>query len=545
MDIWSWICNLPSSPEWSPSNSQLVYHLTSNDTIRKGNLVGSIELKAERSSELNTEKWITFSIFVQGFNPTESSHKTIWISDPCSLSSNKPFLPLVLQLIQEIIQRAPITYHDKTHHGSHNIKVKPDLIVGILETYSPESFSDFFNILIFTRLFWLCACDAPTEVGSLYFHSLLAPNIELLSRATHVQVLKDVMEAVGIDVEMCISRAFGYMITKWLIAKEMRTVGLSSVLPLPSNLGLSYASEATSMWLLKGYVPAWAMKRTCPSDKKEGFLFVGAKESALRYSLAHQQLEAHIQLEYKVEFLESHIQVKAHLDNIRLHVVKLGFSKNNEENNTNTEFNEELYFPSRIEFWVGPEIGCNYVSSISLGKSTCNIQREIESQKLVKGSFGKMKTPKVKTMSRTSTKMKMKNWRWDQDVEGNVAIFDAIFYDNANGIEVYSKKLINGASTSNNNYNNKNKIINDDLGKRYSRVDRPFMKSGGFVFTKNEYGEEVKWRLRKEMEGSVLKWRIGSKIWLTYWPSDVESSFYETRCIEWSQEVDLPLIFDT
>ncbi|CAO2840369.1 unnamed protein product [Amaranthus hypochondriacus] len=519
MDIWSWIYNLPSSPEWSPSNSQLVYQLTSNDTIGTGSTVRSIELKAERSSELNTEIWITFSIFIQGFNPNESSHNTIWISDPCSLSSDKPFLPIVLQLIQEIILRAPITYHDKTRHGSHNIKVKPGSIVGILETYSPESFSGFFNILLFTRLFWLCACDAPTEVGSFYFHSLLAPNLELLSRATHVQVLKDVMEAVGIDVEMCFSRAFGYMITKWLIAKEIKTIGLSSILPLPSNLGLSYASEAYGMWLLKGYVPIWAMKRTCSSDKKEGFLFVGAKESALRYSLAHQQLEAHIQLEYKVEFLESHIQVKAHIDNIRLHIVKLGFSKNKEENNTNTEFNKELYFPSRIEFWVGPEVGSNYVSSISLGKSTCNIQREMESQKLVKGSFGKMKAPKVKTMFRSSSKMKMKNWRWDQDVDGNVAIFDAIFYDNANGIEVYRK--------------------------RYSRVDRPFMKSGGVVFTKSEYGEEVKWRLRKEMEGCVLKWRIGSKIWLTYWPSDVESSFYETRCIEWSQEVDLPLIFDT
>ncbi|KAH9622116.1 hypothetical protein KSS87_021472, partial [Heliosperma pusillum] len=27
----------------------------------------------------------------------------------------------------------------------------------------------------------------------------------------------------------------------------------------------------------------------------------------------------------------------------------------------------------------------------------------------------------------------------------------------------------------------------------------------------NEYGEEVKWRVSKEMEGSVLKWRLGGE----------------------------------
>ncbi|XP_021750846.1 uncharacterized protein LOC110716518 [Chenopodium quinoa] len=534
MDIWSWICDLPSSPEWSShSNSQLFYNLASSSNTTRENSTRSIQLKAERSSELKTEVWITFSICIQGFDPNEplSSQKTLWLSDPCSLSSNKPFLPLVLQLVQETINRAPMTFHDHTHHGSQFVKVKLYPIARILETYTPESFSCFFNLLLLTRLFWLCACDAPTEVGSFYFHSLLGPNLELLSRVNRVPVLKGFMGVVGADVEMCISRAFGYMLAKWLITREMR-VGLTSLLPLPSNLGLTYASEACGLWLLKGYVPIWGMKRTCSSDGKEGFLFVGAKESALRYALAHQQLEAHIQLEYAVRFFEGHIQVSTHVNNIRLHVVKLGFNKN--EDGNEVEFREELYFPSRIEFWVGPEVGSDYVTSLSLGKSTANSEREMETQKLVKGSFGKLKNPKVKTMSRSSTKTKMKNWRYDQDVEGNTAIFDAIFYDNTNGIEVYSTKLNGGACI-----NNKPK---DDLGKRYSRVNRPFMKSGGLVFTGNEYGEEVKWRLNKDMEGSVLKWGIGCKIWLTYWPSDVESSYYETRCIEWSDEVDLPLI---
>ncbi|KAL2939160.1 Na(+)/H(+) antiporter NhaA 3 [Bienertia sinuspersici] len=523
MDVWSWICDLPNSPEWSQSNSQLTYQLASSNSSAQ-----SIHFKAEQSSELKPEIWITFSVYIEGFH-SDKSKNILWLSDPCSLSSDKPFMPLILQLVQEIINHAPITYHEHIHHGPQKMKVKPDPIVWVLETFSPESFSSFFSLLLFTRLFWLCACDAPSEVGALFFHSLFAPNLELLSRASHVPVLKGFMRAVGVDIELCISRAFGYMLVKWLITREVR-VGLPSILPLPSNnLGISYASQACNLWSLKGYAPVWAMKRTCCSDTKEGFHFVGHKESALRYSLAHQQLEAHIQLEYNVVFFEGYIQVSARVDNIRLHMVKLGFNNDND-----VEFNEELYFPSRVKFWVGPEIGSSYVTSLSLGKSVVNTEREVETQKTVKGNFGKTKIPKVKTTSRTSTKMKMKNWRCDQDVEGNVAIFDAVFYENTNGIEVYNAKLIGGGGTS-----NKPK---DDLGKRYSRVNRPFMKSGGLVFTRNGYGEEVKWRLSKEMEGSVLKWRFGSKIWVTYWPSDVESSYYETRCIELCDEVDLPLI---
>ncbi|XP_074313196.1 uncharacterized protein LOC141648432 [Silene latifolia] len=538
MDVWLWICELPNSSELSQSNSELVYELaSSNPSIGSIKSSRSIQLRAKLSSdELNAEKWLIFSINLQGFD-SDQSQKTIWVSDPCLLSSDQPVLPLLLQLVQETINRAPTPHNSRTQYKSDQVKVKSEPINWILQTHSPESVSDFFNILLLTRLFWLCACDAPTEVGSFYMQSLLAPNLDLLSRAIHAPVVKAFMTSVGVDIEMCIARAVGYMLAKWLIVREMR-VGLASLLPLPSNLGISYASEACGLWMLKGYAPVWAMQRTRSSDVSKGYPFVEAKESALRYALAHQQLEAQIQLEYKVVFYEGHIQVSTRVDNIRVHVTKLGFK--NEEISSDVEFGEELYFPSRIGFWVGPEIGSNYVAGLSLGKSTVNTEKEIETQKLVKGSFGKMKTPKVKTMSRTSTKMKMKNWRCDQDVEGNAVVFDAVLYENTSGIEVYSTKLHGGASSGSVN-GNINKV-SDDLGKRYSKVNRPFMKSGGLVFTGNEYGEEVKWRVSKEMEGSVLKWRLGGKVWLTYWPSDVESSYYETRCIEWNEEVDLPLI---
>ncbi len=67
-------------------------------------------------------------------------------------------------------------------------------------------------------------------------------------------------------------------------------------------------------------------------------------------------------------------------------------------------------------------------------------------------------------------------------------------------------------------------------------------KTGGLVFAGDEYGEGVGWRLSKEMEGSVLKWRIGGQVWVSYFPNEVKSSYFETRCVEWCDEVDLPLI---
>ncbi|KAJ6671163.1 hypothetical protein OIU85_014976 [Salix viminalis] len=146
--------------------------------------------------------------------------------------------------------------------------------------------------------------------------------------------------------------------------------------------------------------------------------------------------------------------------------------------------------------------------------------------------------PKVKTRSGMATKTRMKSWRWDQDVEGNAAVFDAVLYDNMTGQEVATvRKPVgdgNGGGVGGRN--------GRSSGIRCNGPNRPFTKTGGVVFAGDEYGEEVEWRLGKEMEGSVLKWRLGGQVWVSYWPSEVKSSHFETRCVEWCDEVDLPLI---
>ncbi|KAJ4962808.1 hypothetical protein NE237_022747 [Protea cynaroides] len=508
MDIWSWIYELPSSNEWLESDSPPVFQLaTEKDKF--------ILLKAERTSGSNAEALVTFSVCLEGFNyPSQNPNKTLWVSDPCPISEDKPFLPLLLQLLQEIIARAPISY-DTTCPRSQLQKLKPEPVSWILDSHSPESFSLFFNLVFLCRLFWLCVCDAPADAGSLYMESLLGPNLDALSSSKHV--LRMFLTSIGVDGELCFMRTLGYMLAKWLILRGESVAGVGKA---QLRLGFSYATESLGFWSLKGYAPVLSMTR---ANKQEYSPLLEAKDFVLKYALAHQQLEAVIQLEYTVGFCESFIQVTARVDNLRFHVSKLGFGNNN------NGYDEERHFPSRIRVWVGPEIGATYVAGLSLGRSTDNPQREVETQRVVKGNFGKSKSSSstLQATARTSTRTTMKNWKWEQDAEGNAAVFEAVLCDNTNGDEVFT-----GDS-----------YMKDGVfRKRYSGAVRAFNKTGSVVFARDEYGEEVKWRLSREMEGSVLKWRMGGKVWLSYSPCNVQSSYFETRCVDWCDEVDLPLI---
>ncbi|XP_010271363.1 PREDICTED: uncharacterized protein LOC104607417 [Nelumbo nucifera] len=522
MDIWSWLCDLPSSDDWPESDSPPVFELvSSNAGGSPDNTPKSIVLNAQRTSGSNTEALVTLTVCLHGFHPS-NTNKTLWVSDPCPLSADKPFLPLLLQLLQEIIARSPST-HDTTCPRSQLQRLKPEPISWILDSHSPESFSNFFNLVFLCRLFWLCVCDAPSEVGSLYFKTLLPPNLEALSSNKHV--IRTFLMSVGVDAELCFMRTLGYMLAKWLMLRELG-VGLQSLTPLPSyRLGFSYATESHGFWILKAYAPILSMPRTCVNGQQDQYPLLETKESVLRYALAHQQLEAVIQLEYSVGFYDGFLQVNARVDNIRFHVAKLGLSKNDYG-----EYTEEKHFPSRIRIWVGPEIGSTYVASLSLGRSTDNPEREVETQKTMHGSFGKSKVPKVKAKATSSARTRMRNWRWEQDADGNAAVFEAVLCDNVSGIEVATWKPAKGGNPVN------------GLRRRYSGPNRPFNKSGGVIFAGDEYGEGVGWRLSKEMEGSVLKWRIGGKVWLSYWPNDLKSPYFETRCVDWCDEVDLPLI---
>ncbi|KAG6576934.1 hypothetical protein SDJN03_24508, partial [Cucurbita argyrosperma subsp. sororia] len=518
MDVWSWISELPSSDDWNQSIS--VFQLANH-----GN--SAIHLTAERSTGADSDMVLTFAVTLKGFRSFSES-KTLWVSNTCPLSLEKPFLPLVLQLLQEIISRSPAG-QKSTCPRSRLQKLKPDPVSWIMDSHSPESFSGFFNLIFLIRLFWVCACDAPAEIGSFYFDYLLSPHLETMS-SNHAPVLRTFLVTIGVDAELCFTRTLGYVIAKWLILREVG-VGLQTLTHAPPqrSLGFTYATEAHGLWILKGHAPVMGMKVTrAGGGRKYQFPLIEAKESALRYALAHQQLEAVVQFEYSVRYHDGYVHVGTRVDNIRLHVARLALGSVDD-----VEYAEERHFVSRVRVWVGPEVGANYVGAVSLGRSTENAEREVKVQKILKGRFGKTKMSTVKATARTSTRTTMKNWRWDQEAEGNAAVFEAVLCDNTTGNEVSTKKNASGSENGDGG---------ETFQNRYSGTNRAFTKTGGVVFAGDEYGEEVGWRLSKETEGSVLKWRIGGQIWLSYCPNEMRIPYHETRCVEWCDEVDLPLI---
>ncbi|CAA0807438.1 Unknown protein [Striga hermonthica] len=216
MDIWSWICELPNLASLDPPNSPLTFQLAIN-----ADSTHSIHLRATPDSETSN---ITFFICLDD-NPQPA-----WFSDTCSLSSDKPFLPLLLQLLHEIVSRSPTFPRPQLGRGL----IRPEPVSWALDSHLPDSFSSFFTLIFLTRLFWLCACDSPPEFGSLYFHSLLSPNLALFS-CRHAPVLTNFFLSAGADVELCLARSFGYVLAKWL---DPERVSISSPEQLANGGGV-------------------------------------------------------------------------------------------------------------------------------------------------------------------------------------------------------------------------------------------------------------------------------------------------------------------
>jgi hypothetical protein len=62
------------------------------------------------------------------------------------------------------------------------------------------------------------------------------------------------------------------------------------------------------------------------------------------------------------------------------------------------------------------------------------------------------------------------------------------------------------------------------------------------VVAGDELPEGVTWRVGREMEGRKVRWRIGGRFWVSYFANEVRSGYWETRCVEWNQEVELALV---
>ncbi|XP_028781197.1 uncharacterized protein LOC114737445 [Neltuma alba] len=215
MDIWSWICDLPDLDDWSESP---VFELACSGQADQDSSTRSVHLRADRTSGSELEAAVIFTVCLQGFPPLNAG-KPLWVSEKCHLSRENPFLPLIVQLVHEIIALFPKAPNSMCPRAQLQ-KLKPKPIAWVMDSYSPESFFTFFNPVFFLRLFWLCACDAPNEVGSLYFQSLLPSALEIVS-SNPSPVLRTFLITIGVDTELCFMRTLGYIVAKWCIFREL------------------------------------------------------------------------------------------------------------------------------------------------------------------------------------------------------------------------------------------------------------------------------------------------------------------------------------
>ncbi|KAG1342016.1 hypothetical protein COCNU_05G002450 [Cocos nucifera] len=517
-DVWSWLILLPSPSKWPSSPPSLVLAASADR---------SILLSADRTAGSNAEALATFSISLHGFPHPSNPVRTLWVSEPFPLSSpSSSRLLFLLQLLHEVIALSPST--SSLHFDPASIKLDTERISDAIAGAGDEA-AVFFALALLLRLFWLCACDAPADAGFLFFRSL-GPALE---RALDCRrALREFLLAAGPDAEERFMRSLGYMLAKWCLLRELQPAAGRR---LPATCCPSYAAEAHGLWVLKGFAPVSAM---APVGTGSFSTHLEAKGAVLRYAMAHQQLEAVVQLEYTVCMRDPRfIKIGVRVDNIRLHVVRLRFGRKNEGEESD-DVEDERHFPSRVRLWVGPEAGSAYATGPSLGRSSGNPEREVETVRTITGRFGGggSKAPGIKAKARASARSRGRSWRWEQEAEGGAGVFDGVLCDASTGAEVAGWRPAGGGGAGGGG------DPRGGMRRRYSGSGRAFSKAGGVVVAGDELAEGVSWRVGREMEGRVVRWRIGGRLWVSYFPNEVKTSYYETRCVEWREEVELALV---
>ncbi|OEL33818.1 hypothetical protein BAE44_0005163 [Dichanthelium oligosanthes] len=564
-DVWPWLASLPPPPPDAPPQPWSLTLASSPDGA-------SIVLQADATtgSSPSTDGddgrepalLVAFSLAAKGAG---GAARALWTSNGFAASSPVELrVQLLVQLLNEVLALSPYVpclgaSAVELGDASSEAKVDAGVVSGVVGVAGTDA---FFSLALLLRLFWLCALDAPADAGYIFFRDLGADVERALGECR--PALGAFLRSVGPDVEERFMRSLGYMLAKWCLLREMQAAAGSAAeakaqqeVPRRRTLPaacLSHATEVHGLWVLKGYAPVLAMPRVTGAAST---LSIAAsphevpEEPALRYGLVHQQLEAVAQLEYAVRVRDRRfLTVSVRVDNVRVRLARLAFRKDDDDAGDAGDdvMDGECHFPSRIRLWVGPRFGAAYATGPSLGRSTGNPERDVEMTRTVKGAFsGATKlanginigvAPRMKAKMRSSMRTHSRSWRWEQEAEGSAGVFEGVLYDPVTGTEVSAwRPGIGGGSGTGATADPRN-----GMRRRYGGPGRAFSKMRGLVVAGDELPEEMTWRLGRQEEGRTLRWRLGLKAWVSYLPNEVRSRHFETRCVEWAHEVELPLV---
>lgn len=510
-DIWNWLCALPKLSDWESS-------VISMELCNSYRSTKCLLLVAEKTMEPeNSAGYVTFSFVLGGDWPLNCA-KALWVSNPFSFGTEESMenncLPLLLQVIREVVERAPKLGRKPAFSSHHESNFFDPISIE-----SSESFKEVCNLAFLSRLFWLCAFEAPVEVGSLYLDMVEWRMEEIASN----KALASFLVSIGADLEEQFMRSLGYIFTKWMCLRSFsKTFGTWE--ESFSAFISSYATKASNFWKVRAFAPVLAMKNVQNSHK---FRLPDTDDSLLQYMLSHQQLEVTVQLHHRVTFHEDCIEVEVRIDNLRCDVSQLAFNKT-------SGVSEERHFPSRISVTIAPEKGSD-VLLMRLSKSSENPSRDVYTHKNLKGSIeGSRVLPTLKASAIAGSTVNLSSWKFEQSGEGNKGTLEWTLYDNMNGKEVATHKPSVGA-------------LMDPKGwfrDRYCKANRPFTAKGGVVFASDEYGQSMRWLFKRNLEGKNVKWNVRACIWVSYWPNVYKTLYCESRYLEVCNQVELPLSLD-
>uniref|UniRef100_A0A0D9VVI8 Uncharacterized protein n=1 Tax=Leersia perrieri TaxID=77586 RepID=A0A0D9VVI8_9ORYZ len=563
--VWPWLTGLPPptgpTGEPSPPPNPVVTLAASPDgatsiVLQADCAASTVEdYDGESGERETTTAQFSFSLVLSG---TNGAARALWTSERFAAASNVAMRrQLLARLLDEVIALSPSV--PCLSGGAAESKLDEEVVEMADDT--DGSAAAFFSLALLLRLFWLCAREAPADTGFLFFQALGADIEHALSGCRPALGL--FLRSVGPDVEERFMRSLGYMLAKLCLLREMQAESAQPAIPRRAALPvacLSYATEVHGLWVLKGYAPVLAMPRVTGAGAATTPITAlpheVPEEPALRYGLVHQQLEVVAQLEYAVSAREygRFMTVGVRVDNVRVRVARLGFRKDGHgEDVDNYDYDDdevmdgERHFPSRLRLWVGPRFGASYATGPSLGRSTGNPERDVEMTRTVKGAFagaatklsnGGGVTPRVKAKMRSSARTRNRSWRWEQEAEGSAGVFEGVLCDPVTGTEISAwRPGNNGGGVAGVAADPRN-----GMRRRYGGPGRAFSKMRGLVVAGDELPEEMTWRVGREAEGRTVPWRVGLKAWVSYLPNEVRSRHFETRCVEWAHEVELPLI---
>uniref|UniRef100_N1QU50 Uncharacterized protein n=1 Tax=Aegilops tauschii TaxID=37682 RepID=N1QU50_AEGTA len=251
-EVWPWLATLPPP---GAGNGTASTPLAASPEAEGASIVLQADCTATADGGTAV---VAFSIAVDSANGV--ARRVLWTSEAFAAASEvAPRLLLLAQLLDEVTALSPsIPSLSRTPDASPpEWKLDEEVVSAVIAATGTDG-SPLFSLALLMRLFWLCALEAPADLGFLFFRAL-GTDIERALAGCAPAALGALLLAVGPDVEEQFMRSLGYMLAKWCLLREMQSAPKPPA--KPDVACLSYAANVHGLWVLRGYAPVLAIPR--------------------------------------------------------------------------------------------------------------------------------------------------------------------------------------------------------------------------------------------------------------------------------------------